>query len=307
MRRSLLERPRRAVVLAALALVLAACQGRPPADPAWLAGLERHRAERLAELRADDGWLTLVGLYWLKAGENRFGSAADNEIVLAAPGVPETAGSLLLQADGTVVVRPRAGVAMTVAGQPLTERALQPDVSGHPDVVQLGPLRFHVIVRSGQRGVRVKNPDNPARAALKELACFPPDPRYRVSAVFEPYPSSREVEVASAHGPAQKMKASGRVRFALQGRDCTLEAFASGSEGRDLFVVFADATNGERTYGAGRFLDVDGPAAGSHQVTLDFNTAYSPPCAFTPYATCPLPTPENRLPVAVEAGELVPH
>jgi uncharacterized protein len=298
---------RRVASLALLGAAVVACHRHPPVDGAWLAGLEHWKAERLTELRAEDGWLSLVGLFWLKPGENRFGAAPGNEIVLVGSGVPEIAGSLELRDDGSVLARAWPGVAMSVAGQPLTERTLQPDSSGHADVVQLGPLRLYVIERAGTRGVRVKNPDNPARAELKELKYFPADPEYRVSAMLEPYQSPREVEVTSAHGPAQKMKATGRVRFVLAGRECSLEAFASGPDGRDLFLVFADATNGTRTYGAGRFLEAEGPRGDTRQVALDFNRAYSPPCAFTPYATCPLPTAENRLVLPVEAGELAPH
>ena len=296
---------RAAAFLPLLALALAAgCARQAPAvDPAYRAEVEAWRAARLARLTAPDGWLTLAGLVWLRPGANRFGSDPGDEIVLAGAGIPGVAGSFDLGAGGAVVLDPAPGAAVTVAGRTAARGPLRSDASGHPDVVALGNYRLNVIDRAGQLGVRIKDIASPARAGFRGIAYFPLDEAYRVTGTFEPYPTPREVKVASHQGPAQTMLAPGVVRFALGGRALALEPFVSSPGDRTFFFVFRDATSGRETYGAGRFLDADAPAAGDHTVVLDFNKATNPPCAFTPFATCPLPPPENVLPVRVAAGE----
>lgn len=292
---------------ATLALVAATgCARRQAPDRAYLAELEGWRAKRLAALTSDNGWLTLVGLSWLHPGTNRFGSAAGNEVVLPGVGIPPVAGLLDL-ADGVVTLRTSPESGALVNDAPAADQRLASDRSGRPDVVRIGSLRFTVIERSGRLGVRVKDAGNPARTSFQGIGHFPVDLAYRVGAVFEPYPTPREVEVATAHGPAQRLLAGGVVRFRLGDRDCALEPFVSSPRDREFFFVFRDATAGEETYGAGRFLDAEGPAPGSSALVLDFNRAYNPPCAFTPYATCPLPPPGNVLALRIEAGEKAPQ
>ncbi len=298
--------PRRACLALALTLLAAVgCDRRPPADPAYLAELEAWRAERLAELTAEDGWLTLVALAWLEPGDNRFGSAPSNRVVLPGRGVPPVAGTLTLEADGTVVLRsaPEAGV--TVDGQPATEARLRSDRDGSPQVVAVGPLRLRIIERGGRKAVRARDPGSPARASFVGLEHFPVDPRLRVEGTFEPYAEPREVRIQSYQGPDQTMLAPGIVRFEILGQPCTLEPLAASPQPKSFFFVFRDATAGTETYGAGRFLDADAPDPSTGKVMLDFNRAVNPPCAFTPYATCPLPPPQNVLPVRIEAGEMM--
>jgi uncharacterized protein len=295
---------RRLLTVAAVAALVAGCGRRvPPADPAYLAALEKWRAERLASLTSETGWLSVVGLTWLKPGENRFGSAAGDEVVLPGRDTPPVAGTLALQADGSVLLRPSPGSALTVDGAPATERVVHSDRTGKPDVLALGPIRFYLIDRSGKLAVRVKDPHSARRMAFKGLHYFPVDPTYRVVGTFEPYASPKSVTVATVQGPEQTMFAPGIVRFTLHGRPLALEPFVGSPDDRSFFFVFRDATSGSETYGAGRFLDVAAPKSGSHEVTLDFNEAYTPPCGFTPYATCPLPPKVNELPVRIEAGE----
>jgi uncharacterized protein len=298
-----------AVAVAAFALVVLAggCRRRRPVAPAYLDEVQRWQTARLRDLKAEDGWLTLIGLVWLKPGDNRFGFDSLNEIVLHVEGIPPVAGVLTLRPDRTVIARAQPEVEITLNGGLLIPRQLASDRSGKPDVLKVGRLSLYVIERSGQLGVRVKDPESPARRSLGSLDYFPVNEEYRVTGIFEPAATRREVEVQSAHGPSQKMAVAGKVRFVLAGQECALEPFVSGPDGNELFFVFADRTNGTETYGAGRFLDTPAPAPGTRQVVLDFNKAYSPPCAFTPFATCPLPTPENRLPLRVEAGEKAPQ
>lgn len=257
------------------------------------------RAAREASLRSETGWLTLVGLFWLRAGENRFGSAKDGVVVLDAPGVPADAGSFLLDGD-KVRVTSRAGAALTLDGVPVGDRELRTDAGGKPDVLRLGRLSFYVIRRGERFGVRVKDPEAATRVQFRGLEHFAADPAWRVEARFVPFPKPVEITVPTAIGDVEKSQAKGRLEFTRKGRALSLVPFVDDESG-SLFIVFRDATSGATTYGAGRFLDADAPRDG--KVILDFNRAYNPPCAFTPFATCPLPPRENRLPLAVEAGE----
>ena len=297
-------RPGRTTCAFALFIVVA-CDRRPPADPAYLAELETWRAERLAKLTGEDGWLTLVALAWLDPGANPFGSAPANRVVLPGRGVPPVAGTLILEADGTVVLRtaPEAGV--TIDGQGVTEARLRSDRDGSPQTVAVGPVRFHIIERGGRKAVRARDPDNPVRAAFQGIEHFPIDARLRVEGTFDPYGEPRALQVPSHQGPNQTMLAPGIVRFSILGKACALEPLTSSREPTEFFFVFRDATAGIETYGAGRFLDTELPEPGTGKVILDFNRAYNPPCAFTPYATCPLPPPQNVLAVRIEAGEMM--
>ena len=291
-----------ALTLAAAAALasVTSCSRRPPVDPAYRARIDAWRKARVAALTAETGWLSLVGLYWLEPGPNAFGSSADAAVVIPGAAVPPVAGTLDLAADGTVTVHVRPDAAVTMNGEPVSEAVLRSDASGGPDTLRMGDVRFYVIARGGRLAVRVKDPASPTRQNFKGIEYFPVDPAFRVEGTFEPYPEPRQVTVPTAAGTQATTQAPGVVRFTLEGREMTLQAW---DEGKDLFFVFRDATSGKQTYGAGRFLDAAPPEPGSRTVVLDFNEAYNPPCAFTPYATCPLPPEENALPVAVTAGE----
>ena len=287
-----------------LALSLAACVPHvPPPDPAYLAEIEAWREQRLARLTAEDGWLTLIGLDWLAPGISRFGSDPANEIPLPVSGIPSLAGTVEVLDDGTVVLRATAEATVTVNGDPVVESVLHTDAQGPADVVGVGRLRFHIIDRGGRLAARVKDPQSPARRDFAGIAHFPIDPSFRVVAELDPYPEPREVQIPTVLGTPTTMLAPGVLRFTLLGEDVTLEPYVSAAEDPEYFLIFRDLTSGDSTYGAGRFLAAE--AVGEDGVTvLDFNLAYSPPCAFTPHATCPLPPPQNALRVAVEAGEM---
>jgi uncharacterized protein (DUF1684 family) len=289
------------ILFAACGLTLSCGETPPPADPAYIAEIEAAWAEREARLTAEDGWLTLTGLYWLEPGENPLGTAEGATVRL--PDGPENVGALILGEDGVVTLRPGSGRGLTVNGDPAIEQVLASDATGRPDLLRSGRSIFYLIERGSKVGVRVKDPEASTRVEFPGLEHFPVDPSFRVTTTFEPYPEPREVAIPTVIGEPSMMLAPGLLRFEIDGQEVTLEPYISDPDDRDLFLVFRDATSGNTTYSAGRFLSAE-LVDGSSDVVLDFNLATNPPCAFTPFATCPLPTPENTLFVAIEAGEM---
>jgi uncharacterized protein (DUF1684 family) len=286
---------------AALLLAVALSPADSPMDAAHRADVEAFRAQRDARLRRPDGWLTLAGLFWLEEGANTFGSDPANRVVLP-PGIPGCMGELVLE-KGSVRAQMAPGVVMTSGGAPVTAAALRSDADGSPTVLEYGPVSFFVIKRRDRFAVRVKNSASPVLAAFGGLDAFPIDRRWRIEARFQRYDPPKEVLVPSVLGGADREICPGAIVFEVEGATYRLEpVLETGTD--DLFIIFGDRTNGYETYGAGRFVYAKQPDKDG-RVILDFNKSYNPPCVFTPYATCPLPPPQNRLPIRVEAGEKV--
>ena len=282
-------------------LVWAAAAALPP-DPAYRAETNKWRANREARLKSDGGWLQVVGLFWLKEGSNSFGTAAGNAIVLPAGSAPARAGIFELRA-GKTTVRMDPGVDATVDGRPVTVRELRPDVPGPADVVTLGPrLTLHVIERGGRYGIRLKDRESALLKEFKGLRWFPVQEDYRIEARFVPYTPPKTIPVPNILGQVEDLPSPGYAAFTIGGREVHLDPVLEEPGATELFFIFRDETSHKETYPAGRFLYAPMPKDG--RVTLDFNKAYSPPCAFTPHATCPLPPKQNRLPVRIEAGEM---
>jgi uncharacterized protein (DUF1684 family) len=267
---------------------------------AWRDDLYAWVEHRYASLREPDGWLSLAGLYWLEPGENSFGADPANALVFPAGKAPPRIGVFLVE-GGKARVRVEPGVKVTHDGQPVTELDLATDVETDPTMLELGPLLFHAIDRGGRLGVRLKDRESPLIAQFAGIDRYDADPSWRIDARFEAYDPPKTIMVPNIVGPPLPESCPGRVVFELDGATRALEPTAE--PGSRLFIVFGDTTNGEATYGGGRFLYADWPAPGDDRVVLDFNRAYNPPCVFTPWATCPLPPPQNRLAVAVTAGE----
>ncbi|HTS35172.1 MAG TPA: DUF1684 domain-containing protein [Candidatus Solibacter sp.] len=285
-----------AVFLSALP-IYAADQSAP--DAAYQQSFEKWKAELTDDRKQN--WLSLAGLFWLKPGENKFGSDAKNDIVF--PKGPAHAGSFFLAGkDVSVKLAPDAHV--TVAGKPATDSKLEPDVSGHPTVLDMGSLRFLVIVRGERVGIRLKDTESEAARNFHGLTFFPLDMNYRVTAKFEPAVGKKTVDVPSVLGDTNPTPVAGTVVFQLNGQELRLTDLG-GDPANGLFFVFSDPTSKTDTYPGGRFLDTDAVVNGT--VVLDFNRAHSPPCAVTPYATCPLAPKENRLSVAIPVGEKYDH
>ena len=258
------------------------------------------RAQRVAALTSDEGWLTLAGLFWLKDGDNSFGSAADNALVLDNPALAGHCGTFSVSGHA-VRFTAASACGVTHDGQPVSSLELSADTSGHPTALASGTLRFFVIERAGNLGVRVRDLNNPHRTGFKGLSYFPVNTAWLLDARFEPYQPAHRIRIINILGMEQEYESPGAVVFEKDGREWRLDAVLEEPGDRELFIMFADATSGHETYGAGRFLYVPLPSAG--HTRLDFNKAYNPPCALNDFATCPLPPLENHLKLRVEAGE----
>ena len=290
------------------ALIGAWCAGAGATDiDAERSNVEQWRANRVAELTGEQGWLNLVGLYWLGEGANTFGRASSNRIVLDHPALAARAGSFVLDSRAVrFVARPGSGI--TCDGHAVTEVIMVPDMEGTPTVLASGSLRMFVIERAGKLGVRVRDLDSPRVRHFGPIHYFPIDPGWVLEARFEPYEPHRRIRIVNILGLEQDMESPGALVFARDGRDWRLDTLLEEPDDQTLFVMFADGTSGKETYGGGRFLRVPLPApalTGSARQTLrvDFNEAYNPPCVFNDFATCPLPPYQNHLTLRIESGE----
>ncbi len=261
---------------------------------------QRWHVERLARLQAPDGWLTLVGLDFLEEGVAMAGRGA--EATLRYAGCASDRIGRFEVAGETVrfLPEPDAEVSIErgVAGEPLTA-----DDAGPPSVVRSGTVSMTLVRRNGRLALRVRDSESPTRVDFQGIELFPDDRTRCVQARVIPARAGELLPITNVMGFEESQPIAATLEFELDGAAHTLVAMPAG-EGR-LFVVFGDETNGRETYGGGRFLEVPAPTGG--RTTIDFNRAYNPPCAFTAFATCPLPPAANRLPVRIEAGERAPR
>ena len=275
-------------------------------EAAWRQELDAWRSQREHELSAPDGWLTLVGLEWLKPGVNSFGAADDNQIKIRAQAPPHIG---LLTVSGTTVqlLAPSGGFPadLQIDGKPARESVLSADDT-KPSTLTWQGLTLVVLPRGGRYALRIKDADSPLRTEFRGLHWYAPDPTYRVTARWIPYKPPQIEKIATVIGTTLNMTAPGAAEFLLKGKIYLLEPVIEGGEKDKLFFILRDTTSQTTTYQAARFLHTGLPSNGLTQpgaLTLDFNELYNPPCAYTPYATCPLPPEKNRLAVAIEAGE----
>jgi uncharacterized protein (DUF1684 family) len=295
---------------AMLALGLVACGDTPPApvavaaDPAFAAEQQQWRLQRYQELHAADGWTSLVGLHWLEYKAHYIGSGPGSGIRLAVG--PDKLGMVSRQGD-SVWFTPERGVALSVDDAPVTGRIrFFSDRDATPTLIRFdgGKGQLSLIHRGERYALRVKHADAPTRASFAGLQYWPGGPAWRIGARFIPHEPGKTMPIVDITGLTTQMPNAGTLEFERDGRTWRLEAL--GEPGRELFVIFADRTSGHGSYPAGRYLDLAAPDANG-QVLVDFNHAYNPPCAFTPFATCPLSPPENRLDLRVDAGEQAYH
>ncbi len=294
-----------------LAVGLAACGDKdaaPPVaaavDPAFAAEQQQWRQKRYEELHAADGWTSLVGLHWLEYKAHYIGSGPGSGIRLAVG--PAKLGMVARDGD-TVWFTPERGAALRVDDKPLTGRIrFASDRDPTPTLIAFddGKGQLSLIHRGERYALRVKHADAASRANFAGLQYWPGGPSWRVNARFVPHEPGKTLPIVDITGLTTQMPNAGALEFERDGRTWRLEAL--GEPGRELFVIFADRTSGHGSYPAGRYLDVAAPDA-TGQVQVDFNHAYNPPCAFTPFATCPLAPPENRLDLRIDAGEQAYH
>jgi uncharacterized protein len=297
---------------------------RPPKsqiDPnAYAKEIEEWHQERWQELNGESGWLTLVGLFWLKEGANKCGSDSVNDIVLPKEKVSRLFGEFNLEQgrvffqplqdeisidgkDVTTVLKEKRGSSI-MNFEPTIE--LKSDAENKPTIVSFRSLTFQIIKRGDKFALRIKDSQNPDRLNFKGTEFYPSDVNWRIDAQFEPYNPPKPMPITNVLGMENPENSLGAVKFEVDGKEYRLDAITEKNEPR-LFMIMADKTSGKETYPAGRYLYVNPPDA-SGRVVIDFNKAFSPPCAFTKFATCPLPPRQNRLLIAIVAGEkYTPH
>ena len=296
-------------VLALLLLSLSALNATDTDSTAtWKVTLLTWRADLAKELLQPNGWLTLIGLEWLKPGDNTFGSAPGNNLVVKAP-TAAYLGVVQLNDKGLELLPPHGGYprGLLVDGKvPENPQTLGSDDSEHPSKITTGTVTITIIHRGERYGLRIKDSKAPARTQFHGLRWYPPDETYRVQAKWIPYNPPHQVAIPTILGTEVRSDVPGAAEFTLEGKTLRLEPILESPDDKELFFILRDTTSTTETYGAGRFLYTPLPDHGltePGELVLDFNRAQNPPCAYTPYATCPLPPPQNRLPIPIPAGQ----
>ena len=291
-------------LLAALTIVLIlySCKTETrgtKSSPGYISEIEQWHHKRISRLKEETGWLNLVGLYWLKEGGNTFGSAESNDIIFPE-NAPDQIGTFFRNDSiVTVKINPDVNVNINNNGNPVTEMKLENDMSGKRTILETGTLRWYIIKRGDRYGVRLRDIEAPLVKEFKDIETFPINEDWRFEADFKPYYPPKHILIPTIIGTKEEDISPGQLVFNKDGKTYALDAI---DEGDSFFIIFADETSGEETYGAGRFIYTDKPDSNG-KVILDFNKAYNPPCVFTKFATCPLPPKDNYLKLKVTAGE----
>jgi uncharacterized protein len=278
----------------------------PVASPADAHDLLQWRTERARTLSAPDGWLTLVGLEWLKPGKNSIGLAPDSQVRLKGH-APQHLGVIDVEGSQLRLLAPEGGFPphLMVDGQPAHEAPLHSD-DDKPSSLTDENLSLVVLHRGDRFALRIKDAESPTRTAFKGLHWYPPDAKYRVTAKWIPFTPAHTEKIPTIIGTTLDMPAPGLAEFTLDGKTIQIEPVLEDPNAKELFFILRDATSHTMTYQAARFLYSGFPDHGLDQpgsVVLDFNRLQNPPCAYTPYATCPLPPYINRLAISIPAGE----
>ena len=296
------------VAFVAILLGLAGMSTRAQ-DDAWQKEISEFREKRAAGLQKPDGWLALVGLEWLQPGETSVGSAADNKVKLSADH-PAHLGIFRLENNMVTLLPPKEGfpAGLTVGGSAAKQQTLRTDADDDKNSPHLivGTLDLYAIRRADRFALRIKDAHSPSLQQFHGLNWYPPDSAYRVTAKWIPYTPQKTVSLLTLVGTSYPAPVPGATEFTLQGKTYRLEPVLEEPGATELFFIMRDTTSATTTYEACRFLYTSFPSNGldkAGELVLDFNKLRNPPCAYTPYATCPLPPPSNRLPVALPVGE----
>jgi len=266
----------------------------------YISSIKAWQENRIIGLKKN--WLSLAGLFELQEGENSFGAHDSNDFVFPNPKTPDYIGSFIMK-DRNVSIKINPDVEVKHNEEIITEMDLMNDQSGSPTVLQQGSLSWYIIKRVEKVYVRLRDSKNPNIEKLTEIDKYPLDTLWRLRAQYEPHMTTKIIETTTTAGDPSRIKSSGAVGFRLNGQYYRLDVWALGDSGR-FQTIFADETSGLETYGAGRFIVIE-KSENSGGYIIDFNKAYNPPCAFTEFATCPIPPPQNRLPIKVTAGEKI--
>jgi uncharacterized protein (DUF1684 family) len=287
-----------------IAIVIASCGGQrtkeiPFDSTAYLTEIDAWHKKRVEDLRGPRGWLNIAGLYWLKEGINTFGSSKENDVVFPDGKIEPKAGVFILK-GGQVTVKVSPGVAVMSGGQRIKSLVVYPPDSSRAVVMKHDSLEWFIVKRDDKYGVRLRDFQSPSIAAFHGIERYEVNPTWRVAASLERADSSKMIEITNVLGQTFQQRSPGTLVFYLDGKKYSLDALDEG--GDEYFMIFGDPTNARETYGAGRYLYVS-QADSAGRTFIDFNKAYNPPCAFTPFATCPLPPKQNILDLPVTAGE----
>ncbi len=289
------------VFLLLVAVLIAACQlsnNEPIASEEYKKEINDWDKKRIKNLKKETGWLNLVGLYWLKEGENTFGSDKTNDLVFPENKAAQFLGKIIKK-DSIITTIVNRNVNILFDDKPISMKEMKADASGDPTILKHQSLRWFIIKRGDKYGIRLRDLEVELVQNFEGIERFPLNESWKLNARFEKYDSPKKIMIPTILGTVEERISPGKLVFNIDDKEYRL---TPTSAGKRLFIVFADLTSGEETYGAGRFLYVDGPDS-NNNVVLDFNKAYNPPCTFTKYATCPLPPEENKVRVRITAGE----
>lgn len=276
---------------------LSGCSKKNETDPGYASEISNWHNKRVQNLKKETGWLNLVGLFWLKQGENSFGSDPSNDVIFPT-NAPLKIGTIILN-DSVTQLKVNGYINVTINGNKVKEAFLQNDISGNPTIMSVGSYKWHIIKRGAKYGIRLRDLNSPLVKSFPGIETYPVDKSWRIEASYVKFPEPRKIMVPTILGTVEENIANGNLSFTKDGKTYSLVPIV---ENDSYFLIFADETNGEETYGAGRFLYTALPDSNG-KVILDFNKGYNPPCAFTKYATCPLPPKDNYLHLKVTAGE----
>lgn len=269
-------------------------------DEEYLQTINEWHEQRIESLQEEDSWLSLAGLYRIEKGEHAIGSDSTNDIILPERGAPYI-GTIVRKEDSlTFFADPEASV--TSDGEPISEINLQVQGEHSPTKLRHNDFIGYVIERRGDYYLRLKDTKHPNFSAFDGIDRFPVDRKWSIKATFKRFESPRTITIPDILGESYEDSLYGTLHFTIKDQKYQLAPLGHPDKDEQFFIIFGDETNGKSTYDGGRYLYVDTP--NKNNVTyIDFNKAYNPPCVFTDYATCPLPPLQNRLPVAITAGE----
>jgi len=267
-------------------------------DPVYRQRIDQWHQDRIASLKSENGWLNLAGLFWLTNGKNTLGQGSGFDIAFPTDKATADLGVLYLE-KGEVRFTPSRKATVLADGQPIAESLVIFKPNEKPVTLAYGSLRWFIIKRGDKYGIRLRDLNSPYLSEFRGVERFPVDETWQIKARVETPSTPKTIPILDVLGLTSQQPLAGTLVFERAGKTYRLDAVG---EGKKLFILFGDATNAHETYGSGRFLYADQPGPDGTTI-LDFNQAINPPCAFTPYATCPLPPKQNKLTLAVRAGE----